>query len=283
MRSSRFALVVLTAALGLLPATVAEAQSRPDVDFIASRLKADDFKVRTNAALALGAVPQDDAPRAVQPLCDAINDPSEVVRQAVAVALKRLSRPAALSCLRARHGQEGNETVKLQLTRAIEAIEANGTSAEPAPPPEPKANPNAKFYVAYSITNNSGRSAGEAETLVANPMRSKFDAAGTIQLAPAKESPDAARSVLSKRKLKGFYLAVAVDPPTYVEEGGGMSLKVKVKVAVFTYPGKDLRGSFDKGLSQNVGKRDKAAEDRLIAMASSLAFDQFAQSASQFP
>jgi len=271
--------------LGVGLASDAAAQARVDVDFLANRLKtADDYKVRTKAALELGAVAQDDAPKAVQPLCEAIHDPSEVVRQAVALALKRLARPAGLPCLRQRHGMEPNETVKLQLTRAIEAIEANGSSAEPAPPsaPEPKANPSAKYYVAYSLSNNTGRSPAEADSLVLAPMRTKFDAAGTIQLAPQKETPEAARGVLSKRKMKGYYLAVAVDPPAYVEEGGGMSLKVKVKVAVFTYPGKDLRGSFDKGLSQNVGKRDKAAEDRLISMAAGLAFEQFTQAAPQF-
>ena len=271
--------------LGVGLASDAAAQARVDVDFLANRLKtADDYKVRTKAALELGAVAQDDAPKAVQPLCEAIHDPSEVVRQAVALALKRLARPAGLPCLRQRHGMEPNETVKLQLTWAIEAIEANGSSAEPAPPsaPEPKANPSAKYYVAYSLSNNTGRSPAEADSLVLAPMRTKFDAAGTIQLAPQKETPEAARGVLSKRKMKGYYLAVAVDPPAYVEEGGGMSLKVKVKVAVFTYPGKDLRGSFDKGLSQNVGKRDKAAEDRLISMAAGLAFEQFTQAAPQF-
>ncbi len=291
MRRSRplllsLAIAAVAVGLGVASPTDAEAQARVDVDFLANRLKtADDYKVRTKAALELGAVVQDDAPKAVQPLCEAIHDPSEVVRQAVALALKRLARPAGLPCLRQRHGMEPNETVKLQLTRAIEAIEANGSSADPAPPagaPEPKQNPSAKYYVAYSFTNNMGRSPTEADALVLTPMRTKFDAAGTIQIAPQKETPEAARGVLSKRKMKGYYLAVAVDPPAYVDEGGGMSLKVKVKVAVFTYPGKDLRGSFDKGLSQNVGKRDKVAEDRLISMAAGLAFEQFAQAAPQF-
>src|SRR5689334_1671972 len=66
-------------------------------DFLVQRLRAEDFRVRTNAALALGATNDESV---VTPLCDALADSSDVVRQAVAAALKRLAKPAALPCLR---------------------------------------------------------------------------------------------------------------------------------------------------------------------------------------
>ena len=61
--------------------------------------------MRTNAALALGAT-NDDA--AVPPLCGGLDDPSDVVRQAVAVALKRLARPSSRDCLQRHAGVETN-------------------------------------------------------------------------------------------------------------------------------------------------------------------------------
>ena len=48
----------------------------------------------------------------------------------------------------------------------------------------------------------------------------------------------AARGVISSRHLKGYYLSIVVDAFDY----SGGDLRVKVKLAVFTYPGKDLRG-----------------------------------------
>src|SRR5262245_16335962 len=85
--------------------------------FLIDRLKADDFRVRTNAALQLGA--SNDV-AAVQPLCGALDDSSDVVRSAAAVALKRLGKNEALPCLKAHKDREGKDEVKLQITRAIE-------------------------------------------------------------------------------------------------------------------------------------------------------------------
>ena len=67
--------------------------------FLAEKLKADDYRVRTKAALALGAT-NDEA--AVAPLCGAIADENETVRIAVAAAMKRLAKPSALPCLKNR-------------------------------------------------------------------------------------------------------------------------------------------------------------------------------------
>ncbi len=51
-----------------------------------------------------------------------------------------------------------------------------------------------------------------------------------------------------------------------------------MKVAVFTYPGKDLRGEVPAGLTQTgVSPGDKAAEDNLLQMAAARAVELFAQ------
>src|SRR5580693_7727938 len=120
-------LACLAVMVALAPA-IASAAGR--VEFLAERLRypppagqADDFRVRTNAALALGATDDNDA---VVPLCDGLGDPSEVVRQAAAVALRRLARTSSLDCLRRRFPAETNSAVKLQIQRAIEVVEGAG-------------------------------------------------------------------------------------------------------------------------------------------------------------
>jgi hypothetical protein len=266
----------------LLVATAAAGDSR--TTFLADRLKypppagkADDFRVRTNAALALGAT-NDDA--AVVPLCQALSDPSEVVRQAVAAALRRLGRADALGCLRARAPQESNASVKLQISRAIEAIEAAGGgegdgAGAGAPDGMPRSIANARFYVAVSnITNNTGRPQSEIERVVQSAVRAKLEALGGYQLAPPHETPDGARAAMSKRKLKGYYLSVSVDRFDY----SGGNLRVRVKMAVFSYPGKDLRGEVPAGLTQTgVRPGDATAEDNLMTMAAGRAAELFAQ------
>lgn len=247
------------------------------VKFLADKLKADDFRVRTNAALALGASNEDSA---VDPLCGALADSSEVVRQASAVALKRLSRASSLSCLRARESAESNDGVRVQITRAIESIVANGGGDAPANDDKVKENANAKYYVSIStIANSTGRAQPEVEAVVLRAIKQKLEGSGDIQIAPSKETPDAAKGTMQKRKLKGFYLAVAVDRFDY----SNGNLRVKVKIGVFTYPGKSLLGNVDRTLTkEGVSSTDKSSEDDLMAMAAGIATEQFTQNASAF-
>ena len=274
-------LAVFIAAL-VLPA-IASADSR--TDFLITRLAypptqgvADDFRVRTNAALALGAT-GDDA--AVQPLCRALNDPSDTVRQAAAVAMKRLAKPAALNCLKAHLSTEDSSAVKLQLTRAIADLESGGGSSNNGGGSStvdnftPKSNPSAKFYVSTSsVTNNTNRSQADINRIVLGSIRSKLEGAGKYQIAPTGELPESAKTVLTKRKMKGYYLALSVDKFDYSDG----NLRVKVRCSVFTYPGKSLLGEVPSGLTQSgVTQPDKSAEENLLGMAAERAVDLFAQ------
>jgi len=294
-RGHSFAFVLFVAVIAALiggPIEAARADDGPPVEFLQEKLKSDDFRVRFNAALALGGKNgNDDHPKAVSSLCSALGDDKEAVRTAVASALKRLNKPSALACLKNRLNAEPSNDVKLGITRAIESIEASsgagagggGGGGGGGSGATPTNNPNAKYYVAYALSNNSGRGADELEGLVVKPMRQKLDGAGTFQFAPSGESADAARGVMQKRKLTGFYISVSVSMNYVDDPTNGLMLKVRMSVAVSTYPGKALKGSFDKGVSQTVGRRgDKAAEDNLLNTAASLAFDQFAQNAQMF-
>jgi len=246
------------------------------VKFLAEKLKSDDFRVRTNAALALGAANDD---LAVEPLCGALSDASEVVRQASAVAMKRLGRPKAIGCLKERESRESNDGVKVAITRAIESMSAGGDSGSGADD-KIKENPSAKYYIALStIANSTGRSQPEVESVIVKAMRAKLEAAGTIQIAPKAESADAAREAMKRRKMNGFYLAIAVDKFDY----SNGNLRVKVKIGVFTYPGKSLLGNVDKTLTkEGVSSGDKSSEDQMLDLAAGLASEQFAQNASAF-
>ncbi len=243
------------------------------VAFLSERLRSDDFRVRTQAALALGAVDDDGA---VGPLCGALSDSSEIVRQISAAALKRLARPSALGCLKGRLANESDSTVKLQLTRAIDALEA---SSAPAPAPgdgafTPRNVPNAKFYVSVNITNNTSRSQADIDRVVLATVRQKLDASGTVQIAPLNEPNDSAKKAIKTRKMTGYHLSIAVDKFDYA----GGDLRVRVKCAVSSYPGKDLRGEVPAGVTQRgVSPGDKSAEENLLVMAAGKAVELFLQ------
>ncbi len=268
--------LLLTQLIVLAPGTASADEAR--VRFLADKLKSDDFRVRTNAALALGATNEDTA---VDPLCGALSDGSEVVRQASAVALKRLNRPQSVPCLKSRAEVESNEGVKIQISRALDALGSSGDSGGGGGGDDRiKENPNAKYYIALSsVANSTGRAQTDVESIVLKAIKSKLEGAGTVQLAPSKETPEAAKKKMSERKMKGLYLAIAVDRFDYANG----NLRVKVKIGVFTYPGKSLVGNVDKGVTkEGVSATDKSSEDQLMDLAASFASEQIAQNASAF-
>lgn len=273
-RGGLLAASLLAALIAFAPRVAHADASR--LKFLSEKMKDADARVRTSAALALGASNEDGA---VEPLCSGLSDNAEVVRQAVAVALKRLNRTRSLGCLKAREPLERNEAAKVAITRAIEAISASGEGGSGGSEPI-KENPNAKYYISLStVANQTGRAQTEVEKIVLRSVRQKLEAAGVVQLAPASETPEKAREVMKARKLKGFYLAIAVDRFDYADG----NLRVKVKIGVFNYPNKALLGNVDKTLTaQGVSIGDKASEDRLLELAAGLASEQFAQNASAF-
>jgi hypothetical protein len=257
------------------------------VQFLADRLKfppaqgaPDDFRVRTNAALALGATNDDSA---VAPLCDGLSDPSDVVRQAVAVALKKLARPVSLDCVGRREAVETSSSVKQQLARAREAIAASVARASPGAgstggagaEAAESASGSARYYVSVShVANNTTRPTTDIDRVVRGAIASKLQTLGDYQMAPDGESSAVAKATLAKRKLKGYYLGVSVDNFDYSDG----SLRVRVKIAVFSYPGKDLRGEVPASASLP-GSRpgDSNAEDQLMTVVAARAAELFAQ------
>jgi HEAT repeats len=231
--------------------------------------QSDDFRVRTNAALQLGRT-NDDA--AVQPLCGALSDPSDVVRIAAAAALKRLARPSALPCLKDRLGAESSDGAKSQIQQTIDALAAAAGGGGGGG----GGGGSAKYYVALAkVTNNTTRPQADIEGVVLGAIRQKLSSLGSYQLAPANETPAAARAVLSSKNLKGFYLTVAIDAFDY----SGGNLRVKLKLTISGYPGKDLRAFLDKSATQSgATPGDRNAENGLLEALAGSVIDQFAQS-----
>ena len=91
----------------------------------------------------------------------------------------------------------------------------------------------------------------------------------------AYESPADANTRLAKWKsVKAFYLSPKVLEPKY----SGGSLQIKIDVAIFSYPGKALKGNIPVKLTQDgVSGRDTSSEDDLIKMASQRAIEKFSQ------
>jgi hypothetical protein len=274
------AVVSAWAVVLVLLASLARADGR--IEFLAERLRfppasgqAGDFRVRTSAALALGATNDDGA---VAPLCSGLVDPSEVVRQAVAVALKRLGRPAELDCLKRRIGTEPNASVKAEIQRAIDAIDASngsGGGSSGGGGASPSTVANAKYYVALSgVTNNTSRSTGEIERVVKEAITSKLAQLGEYQVAPPGETNAAAKAAIAKRKLKGYFLGIGVEKFDYSDG----NLRVRVRIAVFSYPGRDLRGEVPAGATlPGARPGDRGAEDQLLSVVAGQAADLFAQ------
>ena len=227
-----------------------------------------DYKVRAGAAFALGAVPSSDAPQAVPPLCTGISDREEFVRRASTAALKRLRNRDGLPCLKARRSIEKDEPTALDMTRAIEAIE--GSSEKP------------KYYVAYKITNDTGRA--DATDVASTAVQSKLAETPALLLAPRGEAAAAARAVISQQSLKGYSLAITYSKITYEDNGDGLMAVCKARVAIAGYPGNDLRASLSPSTVRvsASGRDDRNAENEGLKVLSQRIVETFSKNASQF-
>jgi HEAT repeats len=246
------------------PSSAAEGR----VPFLIDQLKnATDFRLRTQAALALGASEDSSA---VAPLCGGLDDGSESVRSASAAALGKLKNPAGLGCLK-RHAGDASASVRSVIDRSVQVLESS--TGKPAKPPPP--GPNDSVYVAIgSVTDKTGRSDDSVPQLVAVAMQNKLLSTRGYAVAPQGETGTVARKVIRQNSLRGYMLQARVEPP----RSNGSDLTVLVRVTMWSYPEKSLQGEFTPKLTMpgaSIGDRD--TEDNLIKMAVERAIDSFAQ------
>jgi hypothetical protein len=259
------ALSVLVLLGTLLVSRGASAQAS-DIDRLIYNLaNSEDFRVRTQAALALGASKSE---RALPPLCAGLGDSNTTVRAASAAALGRLANPAGKDCLEKRLGSESSDVVKATIQKALEVIK-NGGGAEPA------FGTDAKFYIGIGkTTDKTGRGTAEVDGIVGAAMRSKVRQTAGFVGAPAGESvADAKRRLAAHASVKGFYLSPGIAPPDY----SGGNLKVKIEIAFLSYPEKNLIGSYSVNLTEpGVSPGSTENENELIRMVAERAVDKFA-------
>jgi len=266
IRSPLRALVVGLISIVASSPPVLAAEGR--VPFLIDQLKnATDFRLRTQAALALGA---SDDPSAVTPLCGGLDDGSESVRSASAAALGKLKNPSGLVCLK-RHSGDSSASVRSVIDRSVQLLESS--SGKPGKPPPP--GPNDSVYVAIgAVTDKTGRSDDSVSQLVATAMQSKLLSTRGYAVAPQGETGAIARKVMKQNSLRGYMLQARVEPP----RSNGHDLIILVRVTMWSYPDKALQGEFTPKLTMpgaSLGDRD--SEDNLIKMAVERAIDSFAQ------
>src|SRR4051794_19439286 len=110
----RLGLAALTAGLGFVAARPAFAEPPVDVGRLVQNLASgSDFRIRTQAALALGA---SKSASAVEPLCAGLADTNATVRAASAAALGRLHL-GGTECLQKRLANEASDTVKSAIVK----------------------------------------------------------------------------------------------------------------------------------------------------------------------
>jgi len=228
----------------------------------------EDFRVRTQAALALGASKDK---RAVAPLCDGLEDSITTVRAAAAAALGKLALGGG-DCLKTRVHSETNPSVKSVIANALEKMKG---------PERPAVTSDTKYYIAVGpTTDKTGRDGAEVDDLVHAAMEEAAAALDGCVVAPRAEKPADAKPVVARwKQLKAFFLWPKVLPPDYASG----NLTVRFEVAVFTYPGKALKGTIPLKLTMpDVGAADKGSENDLIKQAAGSAFQRFSANAERF-
>lgn len=233
------------------------ALAAPSINDLIQQLKSDDFRLRTQAALSLGATRD---PAAVAPLCGALTDSNQTVKLAAVAGLGKLGRDEGATCLKKAKPNEKDSTVAGAMDKAIENIAVGGD------PPMPGAS--AKYYVAIQVTNKTGRGNLEVERAVRMAVQEKLLANSAYAIAPRNETAAQAGAVVKGRKLTGYVLMASAEPFVYA----GGNLTVQLKVTMWTYPDRALKAEFGPKLTQQgTPKPDPASEITLIKMASQVA------------
>lgn len=242
--------------------TSARAQSK--VADLAKQLRtSDDFRVRTQAALALGAS-ADGA--AVAPLCDGLKDKVPAVRAGAAAGLGRLGKKEGVGCLKGARAAEKDASVATQIDQSVAKIEGGGGDA---PPP---IGADAKYYVAIEVQSKSPKPLPEVEKLVRSTIQAKLLSAGGFAIAPKAETPAQGGQIVKTKKLSGFYLIATVEAPVYA----GGSLVQKMTMTIWNYPDKALKGQVaPKMTQQGTPSSDPASETELIKLCSESATNNF--------
>lgn len=235
--------------LGLLLGA-ADSPAADRISTLSQKLRSSgDFRVRTQAALALGV--SNDV-RARAPLCNGLADRNKTVRAASAAALGKLQLGGG-ECIRKRLTQERDPKVKRLLATVLAKLPKSV-----APP----IGPQTRYYVAIGPTTNKTKSPdAKVDALVRGALASALRLAAPTALAPQGETATQAEVLLARHEqLKPIF----VWPKVTMESRGG-TLKMRLSLSLFTYPGKAFQGSVAQRLSlSGASEGDSDALQQLI-------------------
>lgn len=243
----------LVSLVALLTTFSAPALAQDRIAELEQALRSDDFRVRTQAALALGA---SEDQRAVTPLCSAMGDGNTTVRAAAASAIGRLQL-GGQQCLEERIRVEPNEDVKGVIQRAIERLKEKAGGG---------VDDSTRFYIAIGDTaNQSGRSKESVEAEIRKHLGKALLREQGYALAPAGESSEQAAKVKSEHPKLQAYIVL---PKLQLAYSGG-TLKVTLELTLLSYPDRSFIGTMSRKLSMpDTAQGDTSSENELIEMAS---------------
>lgn len=219
----------------------------------------DDFRVRTQAALALGTTA---TKRAVVPLCGALDDSNRTVRIAAATALSRLKKGGE-ACLQNRQRSEEDSKVRAAIDKALAGLSGSGGE------PEPTIGRSTAYLIAVDKLTGPARLQGA--------IRSAFVRVGQkdskVAFAPEGQTPAEASRVLGEfKQAQGFLISPQLSRPQY--EGGVLSLKMSITIV--SYPGGNLLGSYSKTVGmQGITSKDTESENELVVIVAEESMKQF--------
>jgi hypothetical protein len=179
-------------------------------------------------------------------------------------------------------GQAGLATPRAEAPRAARAPEEPfapdaGTSEVPLTVTE-----QTKYFIVIgALADRSGRTAHSVDSLVHDSMTAASRSLPNSAVAPASElEADSKGRLTPFPKVKSIFLSPRLAPLDY----SNGNLKVKLEVAMFTYPNKQLIGNYSVTLTQQgVGTPDREKEDDLIRDTATRAMENFAVIAPKFP
>lgn len=250
-------LTLLAVAFMLAQATPTHASADARTGYLVKLLKGStQFRVRTQAAISLGSVP--DSPQAEEALREALKDHHPAVRAAAAASLGRLGVEAAVAAIE-RLRKDPEPPVRAAAEAALKAIQRSQSA--PDTPTKPGGSGAPAFYVAVGSTNTKVPEVGTGKAgRMAEILRAQLQTVDGVELAPLRESEKRARRVLKKRKLKGYILDASI---TSVQPRAGGGTRVAVSLVVSTYPDHDMRAILNGAATAIGGGSERAFEQAL--------------------
>jgi len=224
-----------------------------------------DFRVRTQAALSLGA--SDDA-KAVEPLCRALDDSKSAVRAAAAVALGKLAK-GGVDCLSEREAKETVDSVKGAIQKAVEALRAGSGAAS-----ECVIDAKTRYYISIGKTlDNTERKKSKVAELVRSAIAKAILRQKGFCIGPDGETKAAYKKRISgSKRIRGLLLSPKIQAAEYQDD----AVTVRFEIAILTFPEKALKGMLPVKLTQQGSvKKSERAEDELFRMAVERAVEKF--------